>query len=124
MSDSTAADWRPEDRAGFFESILDSLKNPIVFCDLEDVMQYMNAAAEITYAKWGGRKILGKSVLDCHNPASRTMIAEIKERFLNEPELEEVLITDDDEHRIWMRAVREEGRLTGYYERYERPRDN
>lgn len=123
MSKSTAAEWRPEDRAAFYESILDSLKNPVVFCDLDDVMRYMNSAAEANYAKWGGRKILGQSVLDCHNPASRKMIAEIKDRFLNEPELDEVLITDNDEHLIWMRAVRENGRLTGYYERYERPRD-
>jgi hypothetical protein len=36
--------------------------------------------------------------------------------------LEEQLITDDEEHRIFMRAVRDpQGRVLGYYERYEPP---
>jgi hypothetical protein len=36
---------------------------------------------------------------------------------------EERLITDNEKHRIYMRAVRDTaGRLLGYYERYEPPR--
>ena len=35
---------------------------------------------------------------------------------------EEQLIADHEKHRIYMRAVRdEEGRVLGYYERYEPP---
>jgi hypothetical protein len=35
---------------------------------------------------------------------------------------EERLITDNEEHRIYMRAVRDQdGRVLGYYERYEPP---
>lgn len=35
---------------------------------------------------------------------------------------DERLITDDEEHRIYMRAVRDaEGCLLGYYERHEPP---
>jgi hypothetical protein len=35
---------------------------------------------------------------------------------------EERLITDNDKNRIFMRAVRDaDGRLLGYYERYEPP---
>ncbi len=34
------------------------------------------------------------------------------------------MITDDEKHRIYMRAVRnEQGELLGYYERYEPPRE-
>ena len=34
--------------------------------------------------------------------------------------LEERMITDSEQHRIYMRAVRDEnGNLIGYYERYE-----
>ena len=37
--------------------------------------------------------------------------------------LEEELITDDERRRIYMRAVRDgDGKLLGYYERYEVPR--
>jgi hypothetical protein len=36
--------------------------------------------------------------------------------------LAERLITDNEKHRIYMRAVRDgSGRLLGYYERYEPP---
>ncbi len=36
--------------------------------------------------------------------------------------LEERLITDNEKHRIYMRAVRDEnGQVLGYYERYEPP---
>jgi hypothetical protein len=41
---------------------------------------------------------------------------------MQEQGLEEQLITDNDEHRIYMRAVRDQdGRVLGYYERYEPP---
>jgi hypothetical protein len=50
------------------------------------------------------------------------MITEIKARFLAESDLAEVQITDNERYRIWMRAVRENGRIIGYYERYEPPK--
>jgi PAS domain-containing protein len=115
-------DWRPGDLAPFFRALLDCVGTPVLFCDLDDRMVYMNLAAERHYARWGGRSILGRSVLDCHNNVSRDMIAEIKKRFAVEPDLEEVLITDSPKHRVYMRAVRENGVLIGYFERYEPPK--
>lgn len=123
MTEDTVADWRPDSRENFFRTLLDSIRNPIVFCDMDDRMVYMNHAADSHYAKWGGRKILGQSVMDCHKPESRKTIAEIKERFRKDPDLIELLYSEKTENRIWMRAVRENGELIGYYERYERPRD-
>jgi hypothetical protein len=42
---------------------------------------------------------------------------------VTEVELQEWQITDNEKHRIFMRAVRTpDGRLLGYYERYEPPR--
>ena len=124
MNKDTIADWRPDSREDFYRTLLDSIRNPIVFCDLDDRMIYMNHAAEVHYKKWGGRKILGTSILDCHNTKSRETITEIKKRFRKEPELNEVLYSEKVEKRIWMRAVRENGELIGYYERYETPRGN
>jgi PAS domain-containing protein len=99
---------------------LDSLKDPFVFCDLEHVIRYWNVAAQAHYAGRGTG--IGHSVLDCHNADSCAQILEISTRFAAEPELDEVLITDNDRHRIWMRAVRDgEGTLLGYYERYAPP---
>ncbi len=103
-----------------FRHLLDSLKDPFVFCDTEHVIRYWNAEAARHYeGRTGGP---GDSILDCHNETSCAQIIDIAERFAAEPELDEVLITDSEKHRIWMRAVRDDdGALLGYYERYEPP---
>ena len=105
-----------------WEHFLNSMKHAYVFCDTEHVIRYMNRPGEKHYAKRGGPKLVGTSVLDCHGPRSRAQILEIFGRMLDEG-LDEELITDNDRWRIYMRAVRdEEGTLLGYYERYEPPR--
>jgi hypothetical protein len=99
--------------------LLDSLKDPFVFCDTDHMIRYMNAAAVAHYS--AGRDLLGTSVLDCHNAESCRIIHEIFAEMKNG--LDERLITDNEKHRIYMRAVRDpDGRLLGYYERYEPPR--
>lgn len=99
-------------------NILDSLKNPLLMADTEHKIIYMNKAAVAHYEE--GEKLLGTSLLDCHNERSNKMIVEIMAEMKGG--LEERLITDDEKHRIYMRAVRDaEGRLLGYYERYEPP---
>jgi DUF438 domain-containing protein len=99
-------------------SILDSLKDPILFADTGHVTRYMNKAAIAHYSE--GESLIGRSLLDCHNEASQALMKEILAAMhLGE---EERLITDDEEHRIYMRAVRDpQGRVLGYYERYTPP---
>lgn len=104
--------------AKLMAAILDSLKDPVLFADTEHVVQYMNKAAIAHYEQ--GEKLLDSSLLDCHNAQSQAQIVEILAAM--HQGLEEQLITDDEEHRIYMRAVRDEaGRVLGYYERYEPP---
>jgi PAS domain-containing protein len=99
-------------------AILDSLKDPILFADTEHVTRYMNRAAMAYYE--GGIDLLGRSLLDCHNEQSQAMMIEILAAM--HEGLDERLITDDEKHRIYMRAVRDaDGRVLGYYERYEPP---
>jgi PAS domain-containing protein len=99
-------------------NILDSLKDPLVFADTDHKILYMNKAAVAHYEE--GIALLGRSLLDCHNERSRSLIAAILEEMRDG--LDERLITDDEKHRIYMRAVRSpEGVLLGYYERYEPP---
>ncbi len=101
-----------------FVSILNSMKDPVVFVTPDHVVRHMNEAAARHYKE--GWDLLGRSLLECHNERSR---ATIKEVFagLEEGE-EERLITDTPERRIYMRAVRDPaGALIGYYERYEFP---
>jgi PAS domain-containing protein len=99
-------------------AILESLRDPLVFVDMSHTIRYMNRAAIAHYSE--GESLLGTSLLDCHNTQSQKMIIEIMEAMREG--LEERLITDNETQRIYMRAVRDtDGRLLGYYERYEPP---
>ena len=99
-------------------AILDSLRAPILYADTQHVTRYMNKAAIAHYT--GGESLIGQSLLDCHNKESQAMMVEILAAMYKGEE--ERLITDDDQHRIFMRAVRDkQGQLLGYYERYEPP---
>ena len=105
--------------ASLMVAILDSLKDPILFADTEHVTRYMNKAAIAHYKE--GESFVGRSLLDCHNARSQQMMIEILSKM--HEGLDERLITDDDEHRIYMRVVRDaNGQVLGYYERYEPPR--
>ena len=103
----------------FLAAILDSLKDPILVADTEHVTRYMNKAAIAHYKD--GELLIGRSLLDCHNERSQQMMVEILAQM--HEGLDECLITDNDKHRIYMRAVRDAtGEILGYYERYEPPR--
>jgi DUF438 domain-containing protein len=99
-------------------ALLDSLKNPFVFADTGHVIRYMNRAAIANYDE--GASLLGRSLFDCHNEQSRAIIEETLAAFHDGED--ERLITDNEKHRIYMRAVRDgTGKVIGYYERYEPP---
>ncbi len=107
-----------EKNNNFHKLLLDSLKNPFVFVDINHKIQYMNKIAK-TYYKMG-ESLLGASIFDCHNKNSNKTILEIVEKMKNG--LDEELITDNKKYKIYMRAVRDEdNQLIGYYERYEPP---
>ena len=97
-------------------ALLDSIKDPVLFADTQHVIRYMNKAAIAHFDD--GAALLGRSLLDCHNENSRRKIVEISAAMhVGE---DERLISEDDKQRIYMRAVRDaDGRLLGYYERYE-----
>jgi DUF438 domain-containing protein len=101
------------------QSILDSLKNPLLFADTDHIVRYMNKAAAIHYTE--GYKLLGTSLFDCHNKQSGEIMVDVLAAFEAGTE-EERRITDNEKHRIYMRAVRDaDGVVLGYYERYEPP---
>jgi DUF438 domain-containing protein len=99
-------------------AFMESLKDPFVFADTDHIIRYMNSAAIAHYKE--GASLLGRSLFDCHNEESCRVIKETLAAF-HEGE-EERMITDDEKHRIYMRAIRDErGQVIGYYERYEPP---
>jgi PAS domain-containing protein len=106
--------------ATFLAAILNSIKDPILVADTAHVTRYMNRAAIAYYEE--GEALIGRSLLDCHNEQSQQTMIDIL-AAMQAGGLEEQLITDDEKHRIYMRAVRDaEGQVLGYYERYEPPR--
>jgi len=99
----------------FLSAILESLKEPILVADTGHVTQYMNKAAIAHYL--GGVSLIGRSLLDCHSEQSQQEMVEILAAMHDG--LDERLITDNEKHRVYMRAVRgADGQVLGYYERY------
>lgn len=100
------------------EAILASLKDPMMFVDTDHVIRYMNKAAIAHFDD--GEALLGRSLMDCHNRRSQEIIVEVLAAF--EAGETERLIADTEEHRIFMRVVRDsDGTVLGYYERYAPP---
>lgn len=102
-------------------AILDGLNEPIVFVDTHHIIRYMNAQAAAQYQKKGGYALLGRNVLDCHNASSHKKIMEVFARMRSGAD--EEAIYQQPGRIVYMRAVRDpEGKLLGYYERYEKIR--
>ena len=86
--------------ANYFQSIIDQDRAAVVICNLEHEIIYMNPAAVHNYEKWGGDKLIGRSLLDSHN----------------------IVYTSHNEKQnkdVYMVALRENGQLIGYYEKHE-----
>lgn len=110
-----------KDMVNFYKSLVDQDRAAVVICNLEHEILYMNPAAISNYAKWGGDKLLGNSVLACHNPESREKIAQVVKWFA-EDENHNLVYTFHNEKQnkdVYMVALRENGRLIGYYEKHE-----
>ncbi len=106
----------------FFKSIIDEDKGPVVICDLNHQILYMNPTACVRYGKRGGAALIGKSLLNCHNSKSNEMIQKIIEWFQASKENNRIYISyNEKENRdTYMIALRDEqGELIGYYEKHE-----
>ena len=73
------------DMMKIYKAVLDADRAAVVLCSLDHTIIYMNPAACERYAKWGGEKLLGRSLLDCHNEHSRKMIVKILDWFIWSP---------------------------------------
>lgn len=105
-----------------FKSIIDQDRAPVVICDLEHTILYMNRAAIINYEKRGGEELIGKNLLNCHNPHSIEMIKKVISWFEKSSE-NNIVYTFYNEKKnkdVYMVALRdEENKLIGYYEKHE-----
>ena len=105
----------------FIKSIVDQDRSTIVICNLKHEIIYMNPAAVKNYEKWGGEKLLGQSLLKCHNEESREKIEQVLAWFAASTE-HNIIYTFYNEKKnkdVYMVALRDEGELIGYYEKHE-----
>lgn len=105
----------------FYKSIIDQDRSAIVICNVEHEIICMNPAAVFNYAKWGGEQLIGKSLLECHNPESVEKIKKIVDWFSLSPDHNIVYTFHNEKQNkdVYMIALREEGKLIGYYEKHE-----
>ena len=105
-----------------YKSVLEADRAAVVICDLEHTVIYMNPAAIERYAKWGGKDLMGKSLLDCHNEKSRQLIFKVVDWF-KESKDNNIIYTfynAKENKDVYMVALRNDsGELIGYYEKHE-----
>lgn len=105
----------------FFKSIIDQDRCAVVICNLKHEIIYMNPAAIENYAKRGGSKLIGQSLLECHNPQSVKRIKQVVEWFTKSADHNIVYTFHNEKQNkdVYMVALRNEGELIGYYEKHE-----
>ena len=106
------------DMTRYFKSVLEQDRAPIVLCDTENRIIYLNPAAR---KKYPGIEI-GDDIFACHNAHSNEMIKKVVGWFGESAE-NNIIATyrnDRENKDVYMVALRDEnGKLIGYYEKHE-----
>lgn len=108
------------DNSLFFKSVIDQDREPIVICNLNHEILYLNPAARERYKKHG--ELTGKSLLDCHNAESNENIRKVLKWFGADKEhnLVYTFRNERENKDVYMIALRDDsGELIGYYEKHE-----
>ncbi len=106
----------------YFKSVLQQDKAAIVICNLQHEIIYMNPAAISRYSKRGGEKLLGRSLLDCHNNKSNEKIKSVIDWFGKSCDNNIVYTSHNSRENkdVYMVALRDDSnKLIGYYEKHE-----
>lgn len=101
-----------------FKSILEQDKAPVVVCDMQSTVLYMNPAAIARYHV----DLTGRSVKSCHPAAANEKIDRVLAWFGESAENNIVYTFRNDQENkdVYMVALRDaEGKLIGYYEKHE-----
>lgn len=102
----------------FFKSIIDQDNAPVVICNLEHTVVYMNPASIKRYHS----DITGKSLKNCHNAESNAKIDRVVAWFKESKDNNIVYTSRNDKENkdVYMVALRDDGgELIGYYEKHE-----
>jgi PAS domain-containing protein len=101
-----------------FKSILEQDHAPVVVCDMDSTVLYMNPAAIARYK----RDLTGKSVKSCHPAPANEKIDRVLEWFgkCHENNIVYTSRNDAENKDVYMVALRDDnGTLIGYYEKHE-----
>ena len=101
-----------------FRSILEQDTAPVVVCDLESTIVYMNPAAIRRYHA----DLTGKSIKDCHPAAANEKIDQVLAWFSKSKDNNIVYTyrNNTENKDVYMVALRNaDGTLIGYYEKHE-----
>ena len=104
-----------------FKAVLDQDSAPVVLCDLNHTIVYMNRVAALRYASDGGADLVGKSVMVCHPPYAQKAIERVLDWFRSSPDHNTVYTFRNDKENkdVYMIALRDDhGNLIGYYEKH------
>ena len=102
----------------FFKSILEQDRAPIVVCNMESTVVYMNPSAIARYK----RDLTGRSIKLCHPAAANEKIDQVLAWFMHSRHNNIVYTFRNDEENkdVYMVALRDgDGALIGYYEKHE-----
>ena len=102
----------------FLKSIIDSDLSPVVICDLEHTVVYMNPASIARYHT----DLTGKNLKSCHNADSNAKIDRVVAWFKENKDNNKVYTSRNDKENkdVYMVALRnDDGTLIGYYEKHE-----
>ena len=101
-----------------FKSILEQDKAPIVVCNMDSTVVYMNPSAIARYKS----DLTGKSIKICHPAAANEKIDQVLAWFAKSRANNIVYTFRNDEENkdVYMVALRDaDGALIGYYEKHE-----
>lgn len=112
---------KAEDMSSYFKSIIDQDRSAVVICNLQHEIIYMNPSAVESYGRRGGERLIGRSLLECHNPESGEKIVQVLAWFSASPQNNLVYTFHNEKQNkdVYMVALRDGGELIGYYEKHE-----
>ena len=105
-------------RNQLFQSMIEQDTAPVVVCDMNSNIVYMNPSAIRQYH----RDLTGCNLKDCHNEASNRKIDEVLGWFQKSKDNNQVFTYHDPKQNkdVYMVALRNDaGDLIGYYEKHE-----
>ena len=101
-----------------FKSMVEQDKSPVVICDTDDVIVYMNPSAIEAYQ----RDLTGSCIKDCHSSKANEMIERVVAWFKESKDNNMIYTyhTEKENKDVYMVALRDDDRtLIGYYEKHE-----